>query len=30
MKTFKQHSEDEEAPEDEKPKRDYKKEGCPC
>ena len=26
MKTFKQHSEDEEAPEVEKPKRDYKKE----
>ena len=26
MKTFKQLSEDEEAPEDEKPKRDYKKE----
>ena len=26
MKTFKQHSEDEETPEVEKPKRDYKKE----
>ena len=26
MKTFRQHSEDEEAPEDEKSKRDYKRE----